>query len=190
MQYVVLPRAGENLVTVPVVVGAVVSVAVMAGGIVTLLKLSKKKSRGSMILAAMLCSVVGLFLLGFSKNLVSLLLAAAPTVVGYAMQGIFLNATIRDFTPKSKAGQFQGIRMIFGVLVPMILGPVTGALAIERSAVTYVDEYGTTQTVPTELMFTFAAVISLLALIPLAVLIKRGVLSKVNDEDETAKAAV
>lgn len=190
MQYVVLPRAGENLVTVPVVVGAVVSVAVMAGGIVTLLKLGKKKSRGSMILAAMLCSVVGLFLLGFSKNLVSLLLAAAPTVVGYAMQGIFLNATIRDFTPKSKAGQFQGIRMIFGVLVPMILGPVTGALAIKRSAVTYVDEYGTTQTVPTELMFTFAAVISLLALIPLAVLIKRGVLSKVNDEDETAKAAV
>lgn len=184
IQYVVLPRAGENFITVPVVVSAVISVAVMAGGIITLLRLGKKKSRGTMLLSTMLSSVIGLFLLGFSKNLVTLILAAAPTVIGYAMQGIFLNSTVRDFTPEGKAGQFQGIRMIFCVLIPMVLGPVTGAFAIKYSDLTYLDEYGTSQTVPTELMFTFAAVISLLAFIPLAILIKKGDLSKINDADD------
>lgn len=184
IQYVVLPRAGENFITAPVVVSAVISVAVMAGGIITLLRLGKKKSRGTMLLSTMLSSVIGLFLLGFSKNLVTLILAAAPTVIGYAMQGIFLNSTVRDFTPEGKAGQFQGIRMIFCVLIPMVLGPVTGAFAIKYSDFTYLDEYGTSQTVPTELMFTFAAVISLLAFIPLAILIKKGDLSKINDADD------
>ena len=80
--------------------------------------------------------------------------------------------------------------MIFGVLVPMVLGPVTGALAIERSAVTYIDEFSTVQTVPTELMFTFAAVISLLAFIPLVFLIKKGVLNSTdNEKAEPTKAA-
>lgn len=193
LQYVVLPTAGENLITVPVVVSAIISVLLMGGGIITLLKLNKKVSRGKMIVTAVLLSIVGLFLLGFAKNIAFLILAAAPTVVGYALQGILLGATIRDLTPESKAGQFQGIRMIFMVLVPMILGPVTGALAIEHSAVSYVDEFGTNQTVPTSLMFTFAAVISVIAFVPIAILVKKGFLKTPNDvpiSDETEKTLV
>lgn len=190
LQYVVLPKAGDNLLSAPNIISGVVSVAAMAAGIIGMLAASKKKSRGTMLLTSVSCSVVGLFLLGFSKNIIMLIFSAAPTVVGYAMQGILLNATVRDFTPQDKAGQFQGIRMIFGVLIPMVLGPVTGALAIERSAVTYLDEFGTVQTVPTELMFTFAAVISLLALIPLVFLIKKGVLNSTdNEKEEPAKVA-
>ncbi len=192
LQYVVLPMAGDNLLSVPVIISAIASVAMMIGGIVAILKLNKKLSRGTLLVVALLCSVIGLFMLGFSKNIVMLLISAAPTVVGYATQGILINATIRDFTPESKAGQFQGVRMIFGVLIPMVLGPVTGALAIERSAVTYVDEYGTMQTVPTELMFTFAAIVSILAVIPLAILIKKGILSKpagAEKEDELTETA-
>lgn len=185
IQYVVLPKAGENLLTAPNIICAIISVAIMAAGIIGLLVTSKKKSRGALLLVAVSSSIFGLFLLGFSKSIPMLILSAAPTVVGYAMQGILLNATVRDFTPQGKAGQFQGIRMIFGVLIPMVLGPVTGALAIERSAVTYLDEYGTSQTVPTELMFTFAAVISLVALIPLAFLVKKGFLNRPNDEEES-----
>ncbi len=190
LQYVVIPKAGDNLLSAPNIISGVISVAVMAAGIIGMLAASKKKSRGTMLLLSLSCSVGGLFLLGFSKNIIMLILSAAPTVVGYAMQGILLNATVRDFTPQDKAGQFQGIRMIFGVLIPMVLGPVTGALAIERSAVTYIDEFSTVQTVPTELMFTFAAVISLLAFIPLVFLIKKGVLNSTdNEKAESTKAA-
>ena len=183
IQYVVLPQGGDNLVTAPNIISAVISALAMAGGIIGLLTTSKKKSRGSLLLVSVSCSICGLFLLGFSKTIPMLILSAEPTVVGYTMQGILLNSTVRDFTPQDKAGQFQGIRMIFGVLVPMVLGPVTGALAIEHSAMTYIDEYGTTQTVPTKLMFTFAAAISIVALVPLTILIRKGVLASPNDVD-------
>lgn len=189
IQYTALPKAGDNLFTAPIIISAVISVALMAAGIVTLLVLGKKVSRGKLLSVAVACSIVGLFLLGFSKSFPSIVLSAAPTVVGYAVQGILLNATIRDFTPQDKAGLFQGVRMIFGVLIPMILGPATGALAVERSTLTYKDEYGTLQSVPTELMFTFAAVISLLAIIPLAVLIKKKYLNAANDETAVQTAA-
>ena len=186
VQYVVLSKVGDNLFSAPIIVSAIVCVITMISGIVGLLSASKKKSRGSMLLVSMFCSIVGLLLLGFSKSIPLFLIAAAPTVVGYAMQGILLNATIRDLTPQDKAGQFQGVRMIFGVLIPMVLGPVTGALAIERSAVTYLDEFGTVQTVPTELMFTFSAIISLLALIPLFVLIGKGILNSAHSDTSTS----
>lgn len=190
VQYTALPKAGDNLFSAPVIISAVISVAVMVGGIVSLLVLGKKFSRGTLLAVALACSIVGLFLLGFSKSFVAIILSAAPTVVGYAVQGILLNATIRDFTPEDKAGLFQGVRMIFGVLIPMILGPATGALAVERSTLSYKDEFGTLQKVPTELMFTFAAVISLLAIVPLAILIKKKYLNTTNDEIAAEKAAV
>lgn len=190
IQYTALPKVGDNLFTAPVIISAIISVALMAAGIIALLVLGKKVSRGKLMSAAVACSIVGLFMLGFSKSFPALVLSAAPTVVGYAVQGILLNATIRDFTPQDKAGLFQGVRMIFGVLIPMILGPTTGALAVERSTLTYRDDYGTLQKVPTELMFTFAAVISLFAIIPLAILIKKKYLGMKNAESEEQTAAV
>lgn len=190
IQYTALPKVGDNLLTAPVIISAIISVAMMAAGIIALLVLGKKVSRGKLMSAAVACSIVGLFMLGFSKSFPALVLSAAPTVVGYAVQGILLNATIRDFTPRDKAGLFQGVRMIFGVLIPMILGPATGALAVERSTLTYKDDYGTLQKVPTELMFTFAAAISLFAIIPLAILIKKKYLGMKNAESEEQTAAV
>ena len=190
IQYTALPKAGDNLFTAPIIISAVISVAFMAAGIISLLVLGKKVSRGTLLLISVICSIIGLFLLGFSKSFVAIVLSAAPTVVGYVVQGILLGATVRDFTPQDKAGLFQGVRMIFGVLIPMILGPATGALAVERSTLTYSDDYGTLQKVPTELMFTFAAIISLLAIIPLAVLIKKKYLSTPNSESAASKVAL
>ncbi len=42
---------------------------------------------------------------------------------GYMLVTAILSGVIRDHTPAGKAGHFQGIRMIFGVLLPMISGP-------------------------------------------------------------------
>ena len=78
---------------------------------------------------------------------------------------------IRDLTPEGKAGHFQGIRMIFGVLLPMIAGPAIGAAVIRNSDSTYV-ELGVTKTVPTPPIFLAAAVV-LLFIIPLVLLLKK-----------------
>ena len=50
-----------------------------------------------------------------------------------------INGSIRNYTPQDKAGLFQGIRMIFMVMLPMIIGPIIGALVIKNSGNTYVD---------------------------------------------------
>ena len=83
-----------------------------------------------------------------------------------------LSGVIRDHTPAGKAGHFQGIRMIFGVLLPMILGPAIGAAVIRGSDSTYVD-LGVVKTVPTPSIFLAAAVVLLLILPPVLALRKK-----------------
>ena len=76
-------------------------------------------------------------------------------------------------TPRGKVGHFQGIRMIFGVMLPMIIGPAIGAAVIRGSDSTYVD-LGVVKTVPTPGIFLAAAVVLVLIIPFVAALKKRG----------------
>lgn len=101
-------------------------------------------------------------------------LSAIAAVLTTFVMGIQFNAAIKDFIPEGKAGLFQGIRMIFTVLIPMVLGPYLGDLACRNSAVTYMNEYGVETIVPSKSMFVYAAVVSVFVLLPLYFLIKKG----------------
>ena len=90
-----------------------------------------------------------------------------------------LSGEIRDFTPDGMAGMFQGIRMIFGVLLPMILGPSIGAAVIRGSDSTYV-ELGVTKTVPTPQIFLAAAIVLLLIAPPVICLRRRAARTEVT----------
>ena len=174
MQYVILPNTAA-LDTWPVwsYIVVALSLVAMVVGIIVLLKLGGKSKTKALIPGA-ICFVVGLAALYFTRDLQTMLPAVAPTIVGYAVLMIMLNASVRDFTPESKAGQFQGIRMIFYVLIPMVIGPALGSYASMRSAVVYTDEYNVVQHAPTSEMFIFAAVVAALVFLPLAFLIKKG----------------
>ena len=85
----------------------------------------------------------------------------------------FNNAAVRDFTPEDKAGAFQGMRMIFTVMVPMIIGPAIGSFVTERFSNTpYLNDYGESVLVPPAHIFLAAAAVSVLILIPLVFLLK------------------
>ena len=49
---------------------------------------------------------------------------------GYLGSTAIFGAMIRDLTPKGKVGLFQGIRIIAQVLIPMLIGPWLGAVAL------------------------------------------------------------
>ena len=100
---------------------------------------------------------------------------------GYMLLTSALTAQMRELTPADQAGHFQGIRMIFSVMVPMIVGPFIGAALIRNGSATYVD-LGQTKTVPTPDIFLGAAVLLLLLFIPL------GLLSKELRKRDEAKA--
>ena len=174
LQYVILPASADlQFTSASFIVCAALSVAIMAAGIIVLLKIGGKNKSHALIPGAV-CFVVGLVGLFFARNLQTMLLAIAPTVVGYAVLMILVNASVRDFTPEDKAGQFQGIRMIFYVLLPMVIGPMLGNLSSASSSVHYTDEYGVAQSVPTAAMFLCAAAVAVLVFLPLAFLIRKG----------------
>ena len=174
LQYVILPASEGIALTSPgFLIPAVICVAVLAVGIVLLLKLGNK-NKGAALLIGTVCFVAGLFTLGFARDLRLLVPAITPTVIGYAVLMIIFNATIRDFTPPDKAGQFQGVRMIFYVLLPMVIGPKLGEVAAIGSAVKYTDDYGIEQILPTAHMFLYAAAVAVLILLPLGFLVKKG----------------
>lgn len=174
LQYVILPGVpAMDLWGVSYYLCAAVSFAVMLGGIILLLKLGGKNKVYAMA-PGTVCFVLGLFALFFAHDLRAVLLAVAPTVVGYAVLMIMINASVRDFTPEDKAGQFQGVRMIFAVLLPMVIGPMLGNFSSSASAVTYTDEFGVSQNAPTSAMFLCAAIVAVLVFLPLGFLIKKG----------------
>jgi len=80
---------------------------------------------------------------------------------------LILQACIMDFVPEKQIGHFMGIRMIFFVLIPMVIGPFIGKTIIKSSNLTYIDPlYNTVATLPNPEMFLGAAIVSVLALIP------------------------
>lgn len=176
IQYVVVPASeGTNLMSASSLIPIIIALVLLVAGVVFLMKLANKNKAKAYIIGT-ICFCVGLTGLGFAKGLVQVIVAAAPTVIGYAVLMIQLAASVRDFTPQGKAGLFQGIRMIFNVLLPMVIGPKLGEIASVSSNTTYMDEFGVAQICPTSNMFIYAAVVAVLVLVPIAILTKKGFL--------------
>ena len=134
-------------------------VSVLSGGL-----LDKLGRLNCMLPAAgiMLLGLVGMYI---ARGFVSVMIAGAVMMSGYMLATAILSATVRDFTPRDKIGHFQGIRMIFTVMLPMIIGPFIGAAVIKNSAETYVD-LGVVKTVPTPAIFLAAAAVLLVVVVP------------------------
>ena len=174
LQYVVLPaNEGLNFLSAGVIIPAVLVVAFLIAGIIILMKVSDKNKAYGFIPAVILMAI-GLLILSRTTNLVGVLIGVGPTLIGYVILTIQLNSAVRDFIPVGKEGLFQGIRMIFFVLIPMVVGPVMGDIACRNSAITYVNEYGVETIVPSASMFLYSFIFALLVFIPLIPLIKKG----------------
>ncbi len=118
--------------------------------------------------------VMGLGLVGmfFARGVAPVIVAGAVLMSGFMVVTAALSAEIRDRTPPEKAGHFQGIRMIFAVMLPMLIGPFIGAAVISGHGETYVD-LGVTKTVPTPAIFLASGAVLLLILIPVALMKRR-----------------
>lgn len=176
VQYVVLPDNGgvENILKPSVIITAVVVVIILLACIVTLLKLSTTK-RGFCLVTGVIVLTLGFFILSTSTNIYVILISIVPVVLGNALVNILFSAAVKDFIPEGKAGLFQGIRMIFAVMLPMIIGPVIGDKACQYAAQTIVNEVGAEVIVPAKNMFLWAGIVCIFALIPLYFLIRKGV---------------
>ena len=132
--------------------------------------------------AVMLAGLTGMY---FVRSSAGVMVAGTVMMSGYMMMAAALGANIRDWTPPDKAGHFQGIRMIFAVLLPMIIGPSVGAAVIRNSDSTYM-ELGQIKTLPTPEIYLAAAAVLLLTFIPVVYLCRRERGKNSADREENA----
>ena len=189
VQYVIIPdNGGINGILKPsVIITAVVVAIITLVCIVTLLKLSTKK-RGFCLVTGVVVLTAGFFLLSTSTSIYVILISIVPVVLGNSLVNILFSAAVKDFIPEGKSGMFQGIRMIFAVMLPMVIGPVIGDKACQSAAHTILNEVGAEVIVPAKDMFLWAGVVCVLALIPLCFLIRKGVDSAEISQEATENA--
>ena len=118
---------------------------------------------GSMMLPA---------LLFFFKDQVGVIIGGIILMTGYLVSTSVLGAKIRDYTPEKETGLFQGVRMVFFVMVPFIIGPVVGQNVSRINGKYALNEYGQLSVLPNEYIFLFAIIFIALAIIPIIYLIK------------------
>ena len=175
VQYVIIPDNGgvSNILKPSVIITAVIVAIITLTCIVVLLKLSTEKKDFCLVTGVVVLTA-GFFMLSTSTSIYVILISIVPVVLGNALVNILFGAAVKDFIPEGKAGLFQGIRMIFTVMLPMIIGPVIGDMACQHAAQTIINEVGAEVIVPAKDMFLWAGVVCIFALIPLYFLIKIG----------------
>lgn len=113
--------------------------------------------------------VGGLVAMFFARGMLPVIGAGIVMMAGFLLAVAALSATVRNLTPAARAGQVQGLRMVFAILIPMVVGPFVGAAVIASADETYVD-LGVTKQVPTPWIFLAAAAVVVLVILPLRAL--------------------
>ncbi|QCX28482.1 MFS transporter [Nocardioides jishulii] len=108
---------------------------------------------------------VGLLAMAGVRGMLPVILAGIVMMSGFMLAAASISATVRNLTPPDRAGQVQGLRMVFAIMVPMVVGPFIGAAVIVGADATYVD-LGVVKQVPTPWIFPAAALVAILTVVP------------------------
>ena len=149
------------------------AVLVAASGIsVAFGRIIDKKGKLHVAGSAAVAAFIGLIVMFFVRSAVPVILGGVLMLGASMVLSACLQGLIRDHTPEDKAGQFQGIRILFQVLLPMVTGPYIGAAVIGHTGRTY-EELGVVKEVPTPEIFVASALVLVLIAVPLGLLRRR-----------------
>ena len=165
-----------------VVFGAAILIG--AGINLYLTRISDRYNKGRLLFAAVGIMTAGLLAMYVSKfeghtlRLVSFGIAGCIMITGYIFVSALTGAIVRDNTPASDTGKLQGIRMIFSVLIPMIVGPYIGNLINKTISIPLPDSTSadmmTTQYIPAPEIFLAAGAFMILAFVFIPALSKKS----------------
>ena len=135
-----------------------------------------KIGKNRIMIPALLVTVTGcylMFILDKSMGMYPVIIGGTVLMTGFMVSSAVLGAKVRDYTPENEVGLFQGIRMIFLVLIPMVTGPYIGLGVSYINRIDYVNEYNQTVVQPNQFIFLFAGIVMLLAIIPIIIILKK-----------------
>lgn len=116
-------------------------------------------------------AVMGLFVRPENVNPASLwnpvlLLGVFLMGLGYVLFLQSITVWSKQLYPEDARGQFEGIRILFFVLIPMVIAPLISNPIIKRSG-EFVDENGFPAYLPTHTLLLVSAVLVLVTILPL-----------------------
>ena len=130
------------------------------------IKLINKGQHVKMIAASVVFTVVGLSVIGISgAAILPLLVGIILAGIGYVLVVQTTTAWSKNLFPEGNYGQYEGIRIIFNVMIPMILGQSTATILINSFGTPIVID-GKEGMAPSAILFFAAAVLSVLTLVP------------------------
>ena len=112
-----------------------------------------------------------------------LIIGGIILMTGYLVSTAVLGAKVRDYTPVKEVGLFQGVRMIFVVLIPMIIGPLIGDSLCKSMGESYVNDLGATVYPPNKWLFLVTGIVFLCAIVPVILMIRKE--KKLNESTTT-----
>ena len=146
-----------------------IAVCILSGGIASAYPLGllvDRWGRKPMALIAVGAEMVGLILFSLTRALIPLVITGILWLGPLTAWTISTGTWSKDLFPEDKRGQFAGFYLFFWVMVPMILGPLTGGWLAAHYGIPIVID-GQAGFIPTPLLFQVAGVTTLLAAIPL-----------------------
>ena len=112
-----------------------------------------------------------------------LIIGGIVLMTGYLVSTAVLGAKVRDYTPIKEVGLFQGVRMIFVVLIPMIIGPLIGDSLCKSMGEPYVNDLGAIVYPPNKWLFLVTGIVFLCAVVPVILMIRKE--KKLNEPTTT-----
>ncbi|HEY9122039.1 MAG TPA: MFS transporter [Brevefilum sp.] len=165
----------ENFVGVSKSEFSIIGGAVMVGSAILALPfgiLADRWRKRPMIAIGLVLSSIGGILLSLVRTLPLLALSGLVWQAFALATSIASVAWLKDLLPEESRGKFLGIRMVFWIAIPMVVGPAIGSWLIQNFGVP-TQLNGETGFIPVPIIFQVGSLISLLALIPLFLTGKR-----------------
>jgi len=159
----------ENYVGVSKSQFSIIGGAVMVGSAVLAVPfgvLADRWNRYVMLAVSTVVSSLGGILLSLVNTLPLLALTGLVWQAFGVAGSIASVAWLKDLLPEQNRGKFLGIRMIFWIAIPMVVGPAIGSALIRAYGIPTVVE-GEAGFIPVPVIFQVGSAIALLALIPL-----------------------
>ena len=152
--------------------------AIILAGVFTVFwgRMYDKLGFNKAIIPSLSLLALGYILLFAFTNTVFVFIGSLLMMCGYLSGAAVFGAIIRDKTPDSKAGMFQGLRIINQVLIPGVIGPKIAELIL-RDAELITNNDGTTSFLPSRWIFVGALAVIVLVgayLIPVGIKNKTG----------------
>jgi MFS family permease len=160
----------ENFIGVSKSEFSIIGGAVMVGSAVLAIPfgiLADRWNKRTMIAIAVVMSSLGGILISLVRTLPLLALTGLVWQAFSVAAGIASVAWLKDLLPEESRGKFLGIRMIFWIAIPMVIGPWIGSTLIQTYGIPTTLN-GQAGFIPVPIIFQVGSAIALLSLIPLA----------------------